>query len=75
MIDFSFKTPKGGNFTPSWKIWDYCKEQNLKWFIKYGTTFVQYQNGLYEYDHYYIDTDNNDFDLVTIYLKKIDYIV
>lgn len=69
MISFTFEQEKGRNFTPAWKIWDWCKENNLEWFNYYGDTKVEYKNMIYSYDHYTI-TPTADGERVEIFLRR-----
>lgn len=60
MISFKFIEKITANFTPSTKIFQYAKENNLKAFRNMsGITVLTFSGNDYSYDHYTI-TDNGD---------------
>lgn len=60
MISFKFTEKTTANFTPSTKIIQYAKKNNLNCYRSYfGSLFLEVGGKTYSYHHYQI-TDNGD---------------
>lgn len=68
MISIRFTQKARKNFTPAWKITDFCNANGIKYFDRFGTTYICYCGGFYTYDHYTI-TPAGDLEHVEIFLK------
>ena len=71
MISFTFSKDKKSGFIPTLKITNYCSKNGLEYFSRYGTTYVNYQCGVYTYSHYTITPETENQERVEIYLKKV----
>ena len=69
MISFKFIQDKNKNFTPSNKIFDYAKENNLNCYrTQFGTQVLEVNGNDYTYGYYTITPNEDNTETVEIFL-------